>query len=113
MSYRLIYGGVRCMWVIAMFDLPTETPLMRSKYRKFRDFLLNDGFMMIQYSVYARFCPNRENAETHGDRVALKVPDDGQVRVLIMTELQFSKMKIFCGKSTSPPESGPNQLSFW
>ena len=112
-KHRLIYGGVRNMWVVAMFDLPVETSEMRSCYRKFREFLLNDGFMMMQFSVYARFCPNRENAETHADRIEAKVPEDGQVRVITLTELQFQKMKIFSGNSRKPPEEAPDQLSFW
>lgn len=112
-KFRMIYGGVRNMWVVAMFDLPVETSEMRSCYRKFREFLLNDGFMMMQYSVYARFCPNRENADTHADRIESKVPDDGQVRVFTLTELQFQKMKIFSGNSRKPPEEAPDQLSFW
>ena len=112
-KFRMIYGGVRNTWVVAMFDLPVETSEMRSCYRKFREFLLNDGFMMMQYSVYARFCPNRENADTHADRIESKVPDDGQVRVFTLTELQFQKMKIFSGNSRKPPEEAPDQLSFW
>ena len=112
-KFRMIYGGVRNMWVVAMFDLPVETSEMRSCYRKFREFLLNDGFMMMQYSVYVRFCPNRENADTHTDRIQSKVPDDGQVRVFTLTELQFQKMKIFSGNSRKPPEEAPDQLSFW
>ena len=112
-AYRMVYGGVRNMWVVAMFDLPVETSEMRSCYRKFRDFLLNDGFLMMQFSVYARFCPNRENAETHSDRIEAKVPADGQVRVFTLTELQFQKMKIFSGNSRKPPEEAPDQLSFW
>ena len=112
-KFRMIYGCVRNMWVVAMFDLPVETSEMRSCYRKFREFLLNDGFMMMQYSVYARFCPNRENAETHSNRIEEKVPEDGQVRVFTLTELQFQKMKIFSGNSRKPPEDAPDQLSFW
>ena len=112
-KFRLSYGGVRNMWVVAMFDLPVETSEMRSCYRKFREFLLNDGFMMMQYSVYARYCPNRENAQTHIERIELQVPDDGQVRVFVLTELQYQKMKIFCGNARKPPESPPDQLSFW
>ncbi len=112
-QYRMIYGGVRNMWVVAMFDLPVETREMRSCYRKFREFLLNDGFLMMQFSVYTRFCPNRENAETHMDRIETRVPEDGQVRVFTLTELQYQKMKIFSGNSSVPPEAPPHQMSFW
>jgi CRISPR-associated protein Cas2 len=111
--YRMIYGGVRSMWVVAMFDLPVETSEMKACYRKFRQYLLNDGFHMMQFSVYARYCPNRENADTHADRIESKVPMDGQVRVFTLTELQFARMKIFSGNSRHPAEEAPNQMSFW
>lgn len=101
------------MWVIAMFDLPVDTKEHRKRYRQFRDALLNDGFFMLQYSVYARPCPTIENATVHGDRVEDCVPAEGQVRVFTLTELQFARMRLFLGKRASPPEQPPDQLSFW
>lgn len=101
------------MWVLAMFDLPTDTPKMRKRYRQFREKLLKDGFIMLQFSVYARPCANKERADIHAARVEDAVPDEGQVRVLTLTELQFLRMKIFSGKYSLPPEKEPNQLSFW
>jgi CRISPR-associated protein Cas2 len=111
--YRMSYGGTRVMWVIAMFDLPTESPELRKKYARFRKFLLNDGFIMLQYSVYGRCCPNRENATIHMDRIEEKVPDKGQVRVFALTELQMHRMKVFCGKIENPGEKSHDQLAFW
>lgn len=111
--YRVSYGGVRVVWVVAMFDLPTDSSEFRRRYAKFRKFLLDDGFHMMQYSVYGRSCPNRDNAETHMKRIEEKVPNDGQVRVFTLTALQMERMKIFSGKSTIDPESEPDQLTFW
>jgi CRISPR-associated protein Cas2 len=110
---RIVFGGVKSMWLMVAFDLPTETKSQRSAYRKFREFLISDGFMMLQYSVYARSCPNIENAELHGDRVANKMPDEGQVRCLHLTSLQFARMKCFYGKKDVEPESEPDQLTFF
>ncbi len=53
------------MWVLAMFDLPTDTKKARKDYTHFRKFLLEDGFTQMQYSVYARHCASKENAEVH------------------------------------------------
>lgn len=113
MPYRFIHGGVRSMWVIAMFDLPTETKENRSEYRKFREALLHDGFMMLQYSVYGRPCPNLENALVHQNRVKDWVPTEGEVRVTILTNVQFARTAIFYGKAPKPPEPPAQQLSFW
>ena len=62
-------SGYRFMWVLAMFDLPTETKKARRDYTLFRKHLLEDGFMRLQYSVYIRHCPSRENANVHVGRI--------------------------------------------
>lgn len=95
-----------------MFDLPTGTPSERRKYNDFRQSLLKDGFVMIQYSVYARHCPSDENAEVHRRRIQLALPDEGEVRILTITDKQFEKMLVFFGKHTKPTEKPPQQLTF-
>ena len=57
------------MWIIVMFDLPTDTKEVRKAYHEFREVLLNDGFTMLQFSVYARHSPSEENAVVHENRV--------------------------------------------
>lgn len=57
------------MWIIVMFDLPTDTKHARKAYHEFREELLNDGFTMLQFSVYARHTPSEENAVVHENRV--------------------------------------------
>ncbi len=61
----MFINGYRCMSVLAMFDLPTDTKKARREYTLFRKALLRDGFTQMQYSVYARHCPSKENAEVH------------------------------------------------
>ena len=73
------------MWVICMFDLPTQTDEERQAYRLFRKRLLNDGFTMMQYSVYSRHCSSIENARSHMDRMSALVPDEGEVSFLLIT----------------------------
>ena len=51
------------MWVIAMFDLPVHTPKARKAYARFRKDLIEDGFTMMQYSIYIRHCASIENAK--------------------------------------------------
>lgn len=107
------FGGMRSMWVLAMYDLPVDTLEAKRCYRQFREALLDDGFTMLQYSVYARPCPTIENATVHVNRVREVVPPLGEVRVLILTEMQFSRMYIFHGGSPKPPEEPPQQLSMF
>lgn len=101
------------MWVITMFDLPTDTKEARKAYHSFREALLNDGFTMLQFSVYGRHCPSEENAAVHIMRVKVALPDDGEVRVLTITDKQFERMKVFNGKIRKATEKAPEQISFF
>lgn len=105
--------GYRCMWVLAMFDLPTDTKRARKNYARFRKMLLEDGFTQMQYSVYARHCPSKENAEVHLARIERSLPPDGEVRVLTITDKQFERMKVFWGEMRRPPEPAPCQLQLF
>ena len=101
------------MWILVMFDLPVDTDEARREYTLFRRQLLNDGFMMHQYSVYGRHCPSEENAQVHIRRVEASLPPDGQVRILSITEKQFERMHIFYGKMRRPPEEPTTPLTFF
>jgi CRISPR-associated protein Cas2 len=98
------------MWIMVMFDLPTDTKAARSAHARFRTELKRDGFMMIQYSVYARHCASEENTDVHIGRVERIIPDDGEVRVLTLTEKQYERMHIFWGKLRRRAERPPEQL---
>jgi len=101
------------MWVIVMFDLPTDTPQARRDYTDFRKFLLEDGFDMMQYSVYSRHCPSQENADVHVRRIERHIPPDGEVRVFTITDKQFERMRIFWGRVRKSPAPAPKQLQFF
>ena len=109
----MIISGYRAMWVIVMFDLPTDTKKARRDYAIFRKSLLKDGFTMLQYSIYSRPCASEENAEVHNKRVHAHLPPDGQVRIMIITDKQYGRMSIFWGKKRVPTEKPPEQLSFF
>ena len=101
------------MWVLAMFDLPVDTRKSRRDYTQFRKRLLKDGFAMLQYSVYIRHCASEENAQVHFGRVAAFLPDDGEVRLLCITDKQYEKMGVFWGKKRKPRAPAPAQLELF
>lgn len=101
------------MWLFTLFDLPVDTKAARRAYAQFRKFLLQDGFMQIQYSVYARVCTSFEAVEVHTRRVEMHVPDDGEVRLLCLTDKQFARQRIFWGKTRKTPPKPPKQLEFF
>lgn len=89
------------MRVLCMFDLPVENAEDRRNYRVFRKELLKEGFVMLQYSVYVRTCPSREYANRLENRVKKFTPPRGNVRLLSVTEKQFSDMKLLVGSRTA------------
>src|SRR5574344_2883266 len=88
----------RVMWVLVLFDLPTATKKERKIYSDFRKKLLQDGFIMFQFSIYLRHCPSKENADVHIHRVKSQLPKYGHIGILEITDKQFGNMEIFFGK---------------
>ena len=101
------------MWLFAMFDLPVLEPEERREYTRFRTALLNQGFHMMQYSVYARYCGSEEVANRYRKDIKALIPHDGEVRLMAVTDHQFAKMEIFRGKLTGKAEEPPEQLMFF
>ncbi len=85
------------MWVMVLFDLPTETKKDRRNASLFRKRLIKDGFSMFQFSIYLRHCSSRENADVHIKRVKLSLPPLGHVGVMTITDKQFGMMELFYG----------------
>ncbi|RLZ06693.1 CRISPR-associated endonuclease Cas2 [Faecalibacter macacae] len=107
------YNAYRIMWVLVFFDLPTETKKQRSQATKFRNYLLDDGFVMFQFSIYLRHCPSKENADVHINRVKNKLPEYGKVGILSITDKQFELMEIFFSQKETDVPKGPQQLELF
>lgn len=91
MSYRY-------MRLIVMFDLPTLNATDMRNYREFRKFLIKNGFMMMQESVYTKIALNQSMANLITNRVRENKPPKGLVQMFIITEKQFSRMEILVGE---------------
>jgi len=97
------------MWLIAMFDLPVDTQEARHRYVRFRKALLKEGFTMLQFSVYARFCSSEETSDGFKKKIREILPSDGEVRLLAVTDRQFGKMEIFFGGKRAQVEKPPEE----
>lgn len=86
------------MRILVMFDLPVVSAKDRRIANSFRRFLLNDGYHMLQYSVYVRICAGWEAVESHVKRLHRHIPLKGSVRVFKITERQFENMMILSGQ---------------
>ncbi len=88
----------RYMRLFVLFDLPTNTKKERKYAARFRKDLLNDGFTMLQYSVYCRICKGQESVDLHIQYVAQVVPPKGSVRLLSITDMQYARMRLLVGQ---------------
>lgn len=104
----------RFMRALVIFDLPVITKKERKLATSFRKFLLDDGFEMLQYSVYTRLCSDRDSANTHLGRIKKMAPKSGSIRMLMLTEHQFASMSVVTGKKTAQElKNTPQQLAFF
>ena len=85
------------MRVLVFFDLPVITEENRRAYRKFRKFLLKNGFLMLQESVYCKLALNSTAVRTIVDNVHKNKPEEGLIQLLSVTEKQYAKMDIIIG----------------
>jgi CRISPR-associated protein Cas2 len=108
----------RMGWILVMFDLPVLTDRERKEATRFRNNLLDDGYIMIQFSVYARPCVSHEHLEKHQVKVMQFVPEAGNVRVMFMTDEQWKKSVTVIGKNYQQGRREvdptiPKQIEFW
>lgn len=97
-------NAYRTMWIIVMYDLPTERKIDRSRAAKFRKRIMGAGFQMFMFSKYIRHCMSMEHAETHIQRVKNILPPYGKIGIMCITDKQFAIMQVFHGvKSVETP----------
>lgn len=85
------------MRLILLFDLPMVTKKEIRIYNKFRKQLIKNGYIMMQFSVYCKLFANREAAIKHIDMLRKIVPKEGQIRLMLVTEKQYSKIEVIVG----------------
>ncbi len=103
-------SGYRLMWMMVLFDLPVLTKRERKAATRFRNFLLDQGFEMSQYSVYMRFCAGKERVAVHTRRIRENLPRTGKVHILGFTDKQYETMVCFDGRKREPDRKNPEQL---
>lgn len=102
------------MRLIVLFDLPTTSTKDRKVAAQFRKQLISDGFVMLQYSVYSRICANHDIYQKHLKRVENQAPKDGSVRIIAVTEHQFTNMRVLAGiKTANERRLQAKQLTFF
>ena len=98
------------MWIYVMFDLPTGTKKERYEANKFRNRLLDLGFLMVQFSVYNKYCSGKEAMESIYKKIDPFVPQGGYVDMLSFTDKQYEKMVRYESKIKSDKTKDKGQL---
>lgn len=98
------------MWLFVFFDLPVGTKPQRRMATRFRKFLKDDGYMMLQWSVYARVCRGEEAVDKHVERVTRSLPTKGSVRALQVTDRQYARMRLLLGEAGKNETVAPQQM---
>ena len=89
------------MRVIVFFDLPTETANDRKIYAKFRKMLINEGFIMMQESVYSKLALNNSIANSIKEKIYKNKPPEGIVQMMVITEKQYSSIEYVVGEKNN------------
>lgn len=101
------------MWIFVMFDLPMGTKKQMRDATKFREFLLDNGFEMSQFSVYARFCNGKESYQIYLRGIEQNLPEKGDVHVLTFTDRQYEGIVRFESQRRKRPRKNPDQLAMF
>ena len=105
-------------WIMAMFDLPVLTDAQKKTASRFRKDLLDHGYLMIQWSIYARPCVSYEQMDSHIAKVKAITPAAGNVRLMFITDEQWGRSVTVIGpdyrqgKRVCDPRM-PGQIEFW
>lgn len=106
-------SGYRLMWIFVMFDLPVGSKKEMRDATKFRVFLLDQGFEMSQFSIYARFCNGKDSYESHLKRIEGNLPEKGEIHVLTFTDKQYEGIVRFSSQRRRRPRENPDQLALF
>lgn len=101
------------MWMMVMFDLPVAKERDRKNYTAFRNMLLDNGFQMSQFSVYFRFCGDRECCQKYVRLVNMYAPPEGSISILFFTDKQFAQTISIVKRQKKRNEEPPEQLSLF
>lgn len=91
----------RVMRTIVFFDLPNIYYKDKRNYQLFHKFLINEGFIMLQESVYSKLALNLQQAEFNVNRIKKNAPSKGIIQVLNVTEKQYASIEYIIGKPNS------------
>lgn len=98
------------MRLLVLFDLPTFSNKDLAEYRKFRKFLLKNGFIMMQESVYCKIVLNNNSTKLLKTQITKNLPSSGLVQLMQITEKQFADIEYLVGKAQTKIIDSTNRV---
>ena len=106
-------SAYRVMWVMVMFDLPVVSPEDRKQATDFRNRLLDLGFEMVQFSVYARRADSLSRSGGYLAEIQDALPEGGRVQMIEFTDKQYERIRTFKGKNRYRNKLEASQLDLF
>lgn len=100
----------RVMRTIVFFDLPNVYAKDRRNYNNFRKFLINEGFIMMQESVYSKLTLNSVQSNYLEERIRKNSPSKGIIQMLTITEKQYANIEYIIGKGETKIVNSEDKL---
>lgn len=97
----LILNRYELMWMLVLFDLPVVEKDERKAATDFRNFLLDHGFAMVQYSIYTKLFSGKDACDKYYKLIANNLPAEGSVDILTITDRQYSDIISYKGREKS------------
>ncbi len=101
------------MWCVVMFDLPVKTKTQQRAANAFRHLLLDLGYWRAQFSIYVSYSPSASGSITAIKSIKKNLPPYGEVRIVHITDNQWSKSLRFSNFVEEDPEEPTGQLTIF
>jgi CRISPR-associated protein Cas2 len=98
------------MWMMVLFDLPVVEKKERKEASEFRNFLLDNGFSMVQYSIYIKVLSGTDACQKYYNLIEKNLPASGKVDILTITDKQYGNIKSYTGKVKERKKNESQQL---
>lgn len=107
-------------WLIVCFDLPVLEKEDVRAANIFRKALLNQGYFMLQNSIYARSCVAYDKTEQHLNILKMIAPNTGSIVAFYITDRQWGLSFVLektdyknSKYKKKPGENAEKQMTFW
>jgi CRISPR-associated protein Cas2 len=95
---------------MVLFDLPVVEKQERKDATDFRNFLLDSGFVMVQYSIYTKVLSGTDACQKYYNSIEKHLPKQGKVDILTITDRQYENIKSYVGQSKNRPKNMQQEL---